>query len=82
MNIETFEDLLEFIKTNDVSINDISKLVKETIDLRVMFYDDKVELINDLELYWRQWNHTSERPLFLDSEIPFKINEFLKKRLK
>jgi hypothetical protein len=82
MNIETFEDLIEFIKANNVSISDITKLAKETIDLRVMFYDDKVELIDDLELYWKQWNHTSERPLFLDSEIPFNINEFLKKRLK
>ena len=49
MNIETFEDLIEFLKANDVSICGISKLIKETIDLRVMFYDDKVELINDLE---------------------------------
>jgi hypothetical protein len=82
MNIETFEDLLEFIKTNDVSINDISKLVKETIDLCVMFYNDKTELIQDLELYWQQWGHTTERPLFLDAKLPFEMKDFWTKRIK
>ena len=82
MDIQTFEELLEFIKTNDVSIKDIAKLVKETIDLRVMFYNNKAELIQDLEFYWQEWKHTTERPLFLDAEMPFEIKDFWNKRIK
>jgi hypothetical protein len=33
LEIETFEDLIIFIKNNDISIDEIAKLTKETIDL-------------------------------------------------
>lgn len=49
MEIETFEDLIIFIKNNDISIDEIAKLTKETIDLYIMYYNDKDEVIRDLE---------------------------------
>jgi hypothetical protein len=64
-NIETFEQLMEFIEMNDVSITQIAKLTKETIDLYILYYSDKDEVIRDLKAYWLQWSHTTERPLFL-----------------
>lgn len=82
MEIETFEDLIKFIKNNDISIDEIAKLTKETIDLHIMYYNDKNEVIGDLEIYWLQWSHTIERPLFLGANFPFDMNEFWNKRIK
>ena len=82
MEIETFENLIEFIKNNDISINEISKLMKETIDLHILFYNDKDELIRDLEAYWEQWKHTIERPVFLGADFPFDIKKFWNSRIK
>lgn len=82
MEIETFEDLIQFIKTNDISFSEISKLTKESIDLHILFYDNKQELVEDLELYWQQWNHTTERPVFLGADYPFDIKKFWNNRLK
>tara|TARA_R110000782_G_scaffold268929_1_gene366098 strand:+ start:207 stop:455 length:249 start_codon:yes stop_codon:yes gene_type:complete len=82
MEIETFEELIEFIETNDLSIDQIAKLTKETIDLYIMFYNDKDEVIRDLKEYWIDWNHTTERPLFLGANYPFDIKQFWNDRIK
>ncbi len=81
-NIETFEQLMEFIEANNLSIDQIAKLTKETIDLHIMFYSDKNELKADLKTYWEQWNHTTERPLFLGADFPFDIKKFWTARIK
>jgi hypothetical protein len=81
-NIETFEDLIEFIEINNLSIDQISKLTKETIDLHIMFYSDKNELMTDLKDYWKQWSHTTERPLFLGADHPFDMKKFWTSRIK
>jgi hypothetical protein len=82
MEIENFEDLIEFIENNDLSIEQIAKLTKETIDLHIMFYSDKNELMTDLKAYWKQWNHTTERPLFLGADYPFDFKKFWNSRMK
>lgn len=82
MEIETFEDLIIFIKNNDISIDEIAKLTKETIDLYIMYYNDKNEVVRDLEAYWLQWSHTIERPLFLGADFPFDMNKFWNARIK
>jgi hypothetical protein len=81
-NIETFEQLMEFIENNDLSIDQISKLTKETIDLHILFYNDKDEVIRDLKEYWASWNHTTERPLFLGANYPFNMRNFWNSRIK
>ena len=82
---ETTSDDYDYYRIiKDYRLNQDSYEIKEYYNIpfngKISTKTEK-ELINDLELYWKQWNHTSERPLFLDSEIPFKINEFLKNRL-
>jgi hypothetical protein len=82
MEIETFEDLIEFIENNDLSVDQIAKLTKETIDLYILYYSDKDEVIRDLKAYWLRWSHTTERPLFLGADFPFDIKKFWSARIK
>ena len=82
MEIQNFDELIEFIETNDLSIENISKLVKECIDVHIVFYTDKTELKNDLKAFWQQYKNTTERPIFLDAETPFDLKKFWNKRLK
>ena len=82
MEIQNFEQLIEFIETNNLSIDNISKLVKECIGVHIVFYTDKNELMNDLKDFWQHWKHTTERPIFLDAETPFDVKKFLNKRIK
>jgi hypothetical protein len=44
-NITSFEELLNYIETSEVSIPDIHKICLETLDHRILFYYDKNELI-------------------------------------
>jgi hypothetical protein len=81
-NIETFEQLILFIENNDLSISEISKLCKATIDLHIVFYSDKAEILKDLKTYWAKYEHEKERPIFLDSEIPFDLKKFWNNRVK
>jgi hypothetical protein len=82
MEIQNFDELIEFIETNDLSIENISKLVKECIGVHIVFYTDKTELKNDLKTFWQQYKNTTERPIFLDAETPFDLKKFWNKRLK
>lgn len=82
MEIQNFDELIEFIETNDLSIENISKLVKECIDVHIVFYTDKTELKNDLKTFWEQYKNTTERPIFLDAETPFDLKKFWSKRVK
>jgi hypothetical protein len=47
-----------------------------------MYYNDKDEVIRDLEAYWLQWSHTIERPLFLGADFPFDMKKFWNSRIK
>jgi predicted transcriptional regulator len=81
-NIETFEQLISFIENNNISISEISKLCKETIDLYIVFYSDKAEVLKDLKQYWIEYGHLKERPIFLNATVPFDIKQFWNDRLK
>lgn len=81
-NIETFEQLISFIENNNLSIGEISKLCKATIDLYVVFYSDKTEVLKDLKTYWIEYGHLKERPIFLNATIPFDIKQFWNDRIK
>jgi hypothetical protein len=82
MEIQNFDELIEFIETNDLSIENISKLVKECIGVYIVFYSNKDELIKDLIVFWDEYKDTTERPIFLDAEHPFDVKKFWKKRIK
>jgi hypothetical protein len=81
-NIETFEQLISFIENNNISISEISKLCKETIDLYIVFYSDKAEVLKDLKQYWIEYEHAQERPIFLNATVPFDIKQFWNDRIK
>jgi len=80
--IETFQDLINFIETTDISITEIAKLCKETIDLYIVFYTDKEEVLKDLKQYWVKYEHEQERPIFLNATLPFDIKQFWNDRVK
>ena len=81
-NIETFEQLISFIENNNLSISEISKLCKATIDLYIVFYSDKNEILKDLKKFWLEYEHAKERPIFLNATVPFSINQFWNDRFK
>ena len=81
-DIENFEQLISFIENNDLSIGEISKLCKETIDLYILFYTDKNDVLNDLKKYWVKYEHKKERPIFLNATVPFDIKQFWTDRIK
>jgi len=82
MEITSFEELIDFIQQNELSIENISKLVKESIGLHIVFYSNKDELIKDLIVFWDEYKDTTERPIFLDAEHPFDVKKFWEKRIK
>lgn len=68
MNISNFSELLSFIENTNISIQDIAILLKETIDLHIIEYKNKDELINDLKTFWNKYGESKELPLFMINE--------------
>lgn len=68
MNISNFSELLSFIENTNISIQDNAILLKETIDLHIIEYKNKDELINDLKTFWNKYGESKELPLFMINE--------------
>ena len=68
MNISNFSELLSFIENTNIPIQDIAMLLKETIDLHIIEYKNKDELINDLKTFWNKYGESKELPLFMINE--------------
>lgn len=68
--IATFDELIEFLKVNDLTPSQVNEIVGKC--LRCWFINDltKEQMIEELIGYWNKWNHTTERPLFIDLEDP------------
>ena len=81
-NIQNFEELIDFIENNDISIREISRLCKATIDLYIVCYSDKTEVVKDLKTFWIEWGDKAERPVFLNATVPFDIKQFWNDRFK
>ena len=68
MNISNFSELLSFIENTNIPIQDIAMLLKETIDLHIIEYKNKDELISDLKMFWDKYGESKELPLFMINE--------------
>jgi len=64
--INTFEDLIEFLKSNDLTPKETNDLIN--MALKCFFIDErpKDEMIEALITYWTKWKHVKERPIFID----------------
>lgn len=64
--INTFEDLIEFLKSNDLTPKETNDLIN--MALKCFFIDErsKDEMIEALIIHWAKWKYTKQRPPFID----------------
>jgi hypothetical protein len=81
--INNFDDLLTFIKRDNVTVEQALKVVTKGLNVIVIFPLTKEELITETENFIDKWciDNEGERPLFLgQEEIDFKIEQIWKNR--
>lgn len=68
LQISNTNDLLEFIKRDDVSVSLATKVIREALKVNVLLKYTKPQLISDVEHYVNTYckKELGERPLFLD----------------
>ena len=71
VRIDTFEDLIEFLKTNDLTSEQTNDIIRQS--LKCFFIDNrpKDEMIEALIIHWNKWKHAKEKPPFIDFNDPF-----------
>ena len=71
--INTFEDLIEFLKTNELTPTEVNEIINKA--LRCFFIDErpKDEMIEALVIHWNKWKHAKEKPPFIDFKDPLDI---------
>ena len=72
VRIDTFDELIEFLKTNDLTSKETNDIINKA--LKCFFIDDrpKDEMIEALIVHWAKWKHTNCRPIFIDLDIDVK----------
>jgi len=66
--INTFEDLIEFLKTNDLAPIEANQIINKALKCFFINELSKDEMIGALVIYWNKWKHTKERPIFIDKD--------------
>lgn len=70
IEINTFEDLLQFIEQNDLTHKQISDIVQaSTNSILINKYERKEDLIHDLKQFWSRWKNHNEKPIFINCDI-------------
>jgi hypothetical protein len=68
--IKSYEDLVETIKNESLSMEQITELVSMVLKVWILKdYKSVAELLKDLDEYWLEWKHTNERPIFIKDEF-------------
>jgi hypothetical protein len=68
--IKSYEDLVETIKNESLSMEQITELISMVLKVWVLKdYKSVAELLKDLDEYWSEWKHTNERPIFIKDEF-------------
>ena len=70
ITIESFEELIAFIRDSDISKEGIERLVSRT--LFVWFIEDyntKEEMIHDLVEFWDEYGDQPFKPLFINCNL-------------
>ena len=70
ININSFEDLIEFIENHKVSKKDIENLVSETMKIYfIKEYESREEMISDLKDFYLQYGDYEMMPLFINCDL-------------
>ncbi len=80
MKINNYDDLLEFIKRDDITSQQASEIVCKALKILIIFEMPKEELIKCTENYITQWSmYEGERPLFLQqTKTDFNVKDIFK----
>jgi len=81
ITINNYNDLLEFIKREDVTVKQAAEIVCKALSVVCFFETTKDELIKDTEYYINKFcqNNSSERPIFLGQlDLDFDIKDVFK----
>ena len=65
IEINNFEQLIEFIEGHNLSETQRNELVRQSLDVIVLFPLTKQELVLELKTFWGLYSNNQERPLFL-----------------
>lgn len=66
MTITNIQELKDFILNNDLSKNDIQKLIRTTLQVWISKEYNKIDLVNMIEDFYYKYPNAKDRPLFLD----------------
>jgi hypothetical protein len=79
ITINNYDELLEFVKREDVSVKDATEIVCKALKVIVLFDMNKDEVIEATEYHIKtfcQNNNNNERPIFLTQKnAEFNIND-------
>jgi len=77
VEINNYTDLLNFIKRDDISVENASLLVNKTLHVFSPIKLSKEDLIKETEIFINKYclNGNKEHPIFLGSNIPFGIDD-------
>lgn len=66
--ITTYKQLINYIRTNSLSVEQASKLFEDSLIVWVNSKDYKTteDLIKATDKFWEQYKNVKEKPLFLD----------------
>jgi hypothetical protein len=81
ITINNTDELLEFIKRDDITTKQATEIVCTVLNVIVVFEKTKAELIEATEYYIVTFmnNGISEKPIFLDQKgLDFKISDLAK----
>lgn len=72
IEIKNTEELLDFIKKDQVSVSDATNIVRETLNVTIIRDYTKEQLIEETIYYIENYcqDNETERPLFLDKNLP------------
>jgi Asp-tRNA(Asn)/Glu-tRNA(Gln) amidotransferase B subunit len=81
ITINNFNELLEFIKRDDITARQATEIVCKALRVVCLFEKTKDELIKDTEYHINKFcqNNIEERPIFLEQKnIEFRIKDIYK----
>ena len=68
--VNNFDELITYIKENDLSQKQINDLLNFTIhSYYFKDFNSKDELIESLINFWEKWKDIKERPIFIDTDL-------------
>ena len=69
--ITTFKQLIDFIKENNLNVEQATELINKSLGVLIMQkYATTDELLKVVDEYWNKWkNYKGEKPIFMDLDI-------------